>query len=221
MYTADSRLADIIYSDFTAIPMLGRFGITLGVGDGTIADVCFAKGIDLDFFLALINAYLGNSDSLSLSVAGIRHLANFLALTNAYYISAALPNIERHFRALSGRSGDVCAENNLQLLWGFFMELKREISSRADSDKESLSQDVGIVEPEASIVRVAELLGGNTETDESIEDKVEDLRSFFIVHLQGIYDQNLCMAVVTSLAVLENDIRRTNRVRALLRNCCK
>ena len=80
---------------------------------------------------------------------------------------------------------------------------------------------MGIVEPEASIVRVAELLGGNTETDESIEDKVEDLRSFFIVHLQGIYDQNLCMAVVTSLAVLENDIRRTNRVRALLRNCCK
>lgn len=220
MYTADSRLADIIYSDFTAIPMLGRFGITLGVGDGTIADVCFAKGIDLDFFLALINAYLGNSDSLPLSLFEVKYLADFLDLTDAYYTSAALPNIERHFRALSGRSGDACAENNLQLLWGFFMELKREIGSRAGSDKVNFSQVVRIAETEASLVRAAELLAGNRETDESIEDKVEDLRSFFIVHLQGTYDQNLCMAVVTSLAVLENDIRRTNRLRALIRTCC-
>lgn len=218
MYTADSRVADIIYSDFTVIPMLGRFGITLGVGDVTIDDACKAGGIDTDLYLAIVNNYMGLTDSFG-ATAHLDDVKSFLRLTNAYYTTAALPNIERHFRALNDRSGNA-ADNNLQLLWSFFMELKKEITLRAEADERNFG-NAGAADGADSEPCAAAIIAGDPAADSSIEEKVEDLRTFFIVHLKGDYDQNLCMAVVTSLAVLDNDIRRTNHLRASLRRIQK
>jgi regulator of cell morphogenesis and NO signaling len=66
---------------------------------------------------------------------------------------------------------------------------------------------------------------GNTTLDEDIEldnipesahpieDKLNDLKSFFIIHLKGKYDVNLCQAVVSSIIALEKDLKQNNRIR--------
>jgi regulator of cell morphogenesis and NO signaling len=36
----DMKLADVIHHDFNLIPVINRFGIQLGFGDGTIEQIC-------------------------------------------------------------------------------------------------------------------------------------------------------------------------------------
>ena len=51
------------------------------------------------------------------------------------------------------------------------------------------------------------------ENNHPIEDKLNDLKSFFIIHLKGVYDINLCHAVIASIIALEKDLKQNNRIR--------
>ena len=48
---------------------------------------------------------------------------------------------------------------------------------------------------------------------DAIEQKLSDLKSMFIIHLSGEYDENLCLAVVFAIIRLEKDIIQNNRIR--------
>ena len=52
-------------------------------------------------------------------------------------------------------------------------------------------------------------LSGHAE----MEAKLHDLLYFFVVHLRGDYDSNLCMAVVSAVFSLEKDYSQNNRIR--------
>ena len=221
MYFGSTRLADVIFDDFTIIPVLNRFGISLGVGDMDIESVCRDRNIDTEFFLMIVNVCASDGyipdTALSSVNYGVEEVLSYLDNTNEYYASVALPNIERHFRALQDRS--VNGSNNIEFLWMFFQELKKELLGRIDSDKEIWFPAVRrvIASPRAeSSAALAEIVASVPKDEKAIEDKVDDFTSFFVIHLRGEYDQNLCMAVVTSLMSLEKDIKRNDRIRERL-----
>ncbi len=221
MYTPATRLADVIFDDFSMIPLLNRFGIRLGLGDSSIESICTKHNIDTDFFLTILNTYASRSDtSLNQSLMNMdtEQTIRYLESTNTYYASAALPNIERHFRALHERS--MASANNLEFLWKFFQELKSELTSRIEFDNSVWFPALRklLQNPADGSLRkdMTKELAGLPADENAIEDKVDDLTSFFIIHLRGEYDQNLCLAVVTSLMALEKDIKRNNRIRNLI-----
>ncbi len=203
MYNASTRLADVIFSDFTVIPLLNRFGINLGVGDETIDSACRSRDINPQFLLDILNitSDRGHQPRKKLEDSDMLLALNYLKNSNDWVCSTALPNIERHFRALHDRSSD--KTNNLDFLWSFFQELKNEIISRVNNDSESLFPTISS----------GERLEGIRKAESSVEEKVDDLASFFVIHLRGDYDKNLCMAVVTSLMALEKEVKRNNRLR--------
>ena len=45
----DTKLSDIVIAEPTALTVLNRFGIYLGLGDLTVARACDKLGIDKDF----------------------------------------------------------------------------------------------------------------------------------------------------------------------------
>ena len=51
------------------------------------------------------------------------------------------------------------------------------------------------------------------EENESLEEKLRDIKKLIIIHLNGEYDQNLCYAVLVSICNLEKDINQHNRIR--------
>lgn len=219
MYAASTKLSDVIFEDYTMIPLLNRFGISLGVGDLSVEAVCREKNIDTRFFLMLVNTYASESYVPDACVCfgsrGVDEIVSYLENTNDYYSSMALPNIERHFRALHDRS--VSGSSNLEYLWIFFQELKSELLGRITYDRERWFPAIRRVGSSAAasedVATLASIMAELPEDEHAIEDKVDDLTSFFVIHLRGEYDQNLCMAVVTSLMSLEKDIKRNNRIR--------
>ena len=51
------------------------------------------------------------------------------------------------------------------------------------------------------------------ESEDLIEDKLNDLINMFVLHLKGNYDINLCQAVLISIMALKKDINQNNRLR--------
>ena len=53
----------------------------------------------------------------------------------------------------------------------------------------------------------------DTEENDSLEEKLDDLKSLFVIHLKGEYDLNLCHGVIFAIYSLEKDIKQHNRIR--------
>lgn len=203
LYNRDSKLSEAIMAHPNLIPVVNRLGIRLGVGDVTICSVCECCNIDADFFLSVINTFL-DEDYFPSDAAGtfsLEKTVDYLQKTNNYYLRVQLPNIDRHFGSLVERSG---SDNNLHLLRKFYQDMRSQLT-------ECLSYDEDILFPA--------LTGGSADSVEfnsgysEVEEKLHDLLFFFVEHLKGEYDLNLCTAVVTAVFSLEKDVCQNNRIR--------
>lgn len=202
----DTRVCDIVIGEPSTVTVLNRFGIKLGVGDKTVRRVCADHGINPDFLVTILNTFIHKDyfpekilDGFSAS-----EIVSYLSKTNAYYEHFQLPNIERHFQLLISRS--VPQNNNLGLMLQFFHEVKQELMNRIADDR-----DKWFPELLSGSERHARAACG--DEDATIEDKIDDLISMMVMHLQGDYDANLGMAVLFSVVSLKNDILQNNRIR--------
>ncbi|MCM1504091.1 MAG: helix-turn-helix transcriptional regulator [Muribaculum sp.] len=203
---SDTRLCDVIRQDPSVIPVINRFGVDLGVGDYSVQSVCRSHSIDEEFFLAILNTFINESyfPEKTLKAFNIDELLGYMVKTNAYYAQFQLPNIERHFSLLLRSAHD--DNNNLGHIMRFFEGMKQDLVDRIAFDNDILFP---------YIASRTECLSAHSANglDAMIEDKLGDLKSMFIKHLSGSYDQNLCYGVVVAIVTLEKDIRQNNRIR--------
>lgn len=226
LFNKESRLCDALFCDASLIPVVERFGISLGMGDISIQEVCLKHEINSDFFLAIINTFLNEDyfqENLERSI-DIPMLVGFLKKTNDYYSNIQLPNIERHFRYLIDRSGP---DNNLQHIFRFFLEIKMDLNRCDLNDVEVCFPKImdRLIHPDFlnetdenlnSQFRKQNLDGLilNLKERELVEEKIGDLESLFIMHINGDYDHTLALAVINALFMLHKDIRQNNRIRS-------
>ena len=213
LINAESKLCDVILNEPSLIPVINRFGIILGVGDKNIRTVCEEKNLDCEFFVTILNTFI-NEDYFPenrLKSFCATQIVNYLTLTNTYYQQFQIPNIERHFNSLINQSDS--DNNNLELMKQFFEELKKELLARIEKDRTQWFP---------AIRAAAEALHGESYGDhirydhdeaDSLEEKHDNLKSLFVIHLRGEYDLNLCHGVIFALYSLEKDIKQHNRIR--------
>lgn len=204
LYNVDSKLSDAIMTHPSLIPVINRLGVVLGVGDKSVGTVCAQTHISPDFFLSVINTFIDEEyfpinakDAFSMEMT-----VDYLRKTSMFYRQVQLPNIDRHFNSLIERSG---TDNNLQMLQKFYSEMKCQLEQCLIEEEGYVS---GIMKG-AHVSGIDSIVGAYGE----VEERLHDLLTFFVVHLRGNYDRNLCMAVVTAVFSLEKDIRQNNRIR--------
>ena len=61
LLNAETKLSEVILNEPTLIPVINRFGITLGLGDKTIRAVCEERKLDTDFFLTILNTFVNEA----------------------------------------------------------------------------------------------------------------------------------------------------------------
>ncbi len=212
LVTSETKLCDVILDEPSVITVINRFGIALGVGDKSVKEICRQKGIDTNFFLTILNAYIYESffPENGFDSFGAQEIIGYLEKTNQSYLRYQLPNIERHFKALIDHSDK---NNNLPLLLNLYNEVKDEMHKRIDNDNrhwfaEILRHEKGVAPGQLTV----EASDARRAAD-SIEDKLSDLKNMFVIHLRGDYDRNLCQAVLFAIISFEKDIRQNNRIR--------
>ncbi len=213
--SAETKLCEPILSEPTLIPVINRFGIYLGTGDKNIRTVCDEKNMDCNFFLTIINTFINEEyfPEKRLQSFCATQIVDYLTKTNFYYQKFQLPNIERHLNSLIEKSDT--DNNNLELIRKFFIEFKKELLTRIEHDHTAWFPEIMSHYKQLSQQRKTGDLHLKHICDEQdiIEEKLNDLKNLFVLHLSGSYDVNLCYAVIFALYSLEKDIRQHNRIR--------
>ena len=205
----DTKLSEIILHEPSTITVLDRFGIAMGVGDATVAHACDARHIDVNFFTAILNTYINENyfPQEVLAQFSAQQIVDYLSKTNDYYEKNVLPNIERHFAFLIGKAPS--HNNNLIIMKQFFDEVKNELHHRIIDDRERWFPEICNCGQEINLTPQPSL----EDTNDTIEDKIDDLINMLVVHLKGDYDHNLGYAVIVAVFSLKKDIKQNNRIR--------
>lgn len=210
--SSNTKLSQIIIDDPTILSVLSRFGISLGVGDMTIEQICQQKKMNVVFFTTILNTFR-DPDFFPEKVlySFEAHLiVDYLKKTNQTYLQFQLPNIERHLHLLISKSD--AQNSNLLIIMKFFSEVKAQLMKRIDDDKYRWFPEILALE-NSDDNKVESTVMAFDESNDSIEDKINDLISMFVVHLTGDYDINLGQAVLLALDSLKKDIAQNNRIR--------
>ena len=108
-YTGDDRMCDLVSDRFAVLQVMSRFGIALGFGDKTIAEVCEEHRVDTATFLAVVNMLLGGSYHSAHSVPelSVRALTDYLHNSHGYFLEFRLPAIRR--KRMMANETSLCA----------------------------------------------------------------------------------------------------------------
>ena len=219
MYNLSQKLADIIHHDHQLLPILNRFGIRLGFGDQSVAEVCSSLGINAAFFIEILNTYhdpdyFPRERFLDFPLPLI---VGYLKKTHQYYLTYYIPEIEKQLNELIASAP---GEENLSLLTRFYFKFKQELHEHLEyedkftfpyvlrlhalSENGSLSSDPGLL-PGQSIIEFE-------EAHSDVDSKLLDLKNIIIKYLHASYDDNKCNTLVTTLFNFEDDLRDHARI---------
>ncbi len=216
---SNMQLSEVVEEHPSLIPVINRFGIRLGLGDKTVKEVCDQYSIDVDFLLVVINTFLNEEyfPEKKLQAFHTTQIIDYLTKTNIDYQRHQIPNIERHlgsFVSLSASAGN----NSVALIGKFFASFKTKLTDRIENDAAEwfpyclrLSEKLEKLQSnkqESCLLNLPE-----QQIDNSLEALLTDLKSLIIKHISGEYNENLCYAVIFSIASLEKDIRQQDRIR--------
>ncbi len=207
-FSADERMCDLVCGRYPVLQVMSRFGIALGFGDKTVAEVCAEHKVDTATFLAVVNISVNRSggDEQELSV---RSLLDYLHNSHGYFLDFRLPAIRRK---LIGAVDCSLSDVSFAIM-RYFDEYVAEVDRHMAYEEQSV------------FPYVEALLAGEKKEDYSIDvfrrhhDKVEarlrELKNIIIKYypsggtneLNGVlYDIFTCEEELASHNAVENEL---------------
>jgi len=219
MITKENKLADILVRNYTLIPVIVRFNVSLGTGDRTINEVCKEAGINSELLLTILNLLDDNDYTITekMNPYNVLPMMNYLRTTYEDYLQIQALNIERHIGRLIASAKP--SNNDLQLLFSLFIEYKEELSALIEKkEQEIFPYILNVYElfysPEYTCANPEMLTPVRKSGHEYniVNEKLRDLNSLMIKYLKGNYDENIFYAVILSLNRLKEDMAGTQRL---------
>ena len=95
MYKSTDKICDLMAHEEDAIQIISRFGLEMGVGDQTIAEVCIAHDVHTPTFLSIVNykVFKPSAVSIQLSDIDIPTLQRYLHNAHTYFLDFRLPRL--------------------------------------------------------------------------------------------------------------------------------
>lgn len=96
-YKSTDKMSDLICENYTLLQVLSRFGLPLGFGDKSVAEVCKENNVDCTTFLIVVNFLVEGSDHLRDHVSGLSltALMDYLRRSHHYFLDFQLPSIRK------------------------------------------------------------------------------------------------------------------------------
>jgi regulator of cell morphogenesis and NO signaling len=219
------KLADVIHHDHNLVPVINRFGIRLGFGDKTIAEICAEKQVNIGFFITIINAFHDSQyfPKQHLQSFPASMLVDYLRKTHQYYIEDKIPEIEALIRKMTAN-----AKSNEQpylLAQNFFAEYKNELITHIEREEKRVYPYAIALEEAVKTGLVSDALLQQlnsysiTEYEaehENIEEKLFDLKNIIIKYLPALSDDQLSFHILDDLFMFEKDLNEHARIENMI-----
>lgn len=193
-------LRELIRNSPSLLMLIRRFGISLGFGNGSVAEICAREGIDTDTFLAVAN-FIENRAWRHFNI-DLATLMVYLKNAHSYFLDFALPSIRRKLiEALPMTEQNSVA----MLLLRYFDDYSEEVRLHMEYENrhvfpyiKSLLDGVdsgrfGIAEFEAR--------------HHSITPKLNELKEIFICHYKGEGNGDLLNSALYDIIGTEHELR--------------
>lgn len=181
-FSEKSKLYELIAANPKLLQLLPRFGIQLGFGDHSVADVCAANHVSSRLFLLVCSIHIDPDTVPHITEtddADLSSLLSYLCASHRYYLDERFPHIEMHLSRIIEAGGTKYGH----MLSHFYNEYKREMERHFHYEDE-------VVLPYITALRKGE----DTESysidqfrhnHSNIEDALEDMNNILIKYLPG------------------------------------
>ena len=138
IFIAEDELSWIIRQNYLLLPVINRFGISLGFGDKNVLEICTEIGIPSGFFLAIINTYHNPDyfpEKTLLSYSPLL-IVDYLQKTHVYYLDYSIRKIENLLNNLLENCSGNCTE--LNMIESFYKKYKEELLIHIKDEEEKV-----------------------------------------------------------------------------------
>ena len=201
-YTATDKMSALISDNYSLLMVMSRFGLTLGFGDKTVAEVCELQGVHCPTFLTVANFVSETrhrqGDYTDYSLAA---LLDYLKQAHAYFLEFNLPTIRRKLIETIDCSG---ADEIAVLILKFFDEYVREVRRHMEYENRSV------------FTYVEDLLAGNlsdkydiatfASKHSQVSNKLIELKNIIVKYYPGKQNHNQLNAVLFDIYNCEQDL---------------
>ncbi len=217
LFNRDTKMADVIHSNYLLLPVINRFSIHLGFQDKTVEDICRENDIEISFFLAIINAfhdpdYFPETELKSFS----SHLIiNYLLKSHQYFLNTSLPRIEYQLEKLVKSS----TSEDLKVIQTFYNKYKKELIEHIKDEEDNTFpyvkelQEVYDHQVKPIPEHILNYSIHNYEEDHSnVDEKLFDLKNIIIKFLEPNYSDKACNEFLFELFQFERDLTDHARI---------
>lgn len=195
------RLRDLVARNSRLLTTISHFGISLGFGDSTVAEVCRKRNVDLPTFLAVANflSQLPYDDS-GVKVAP---LMEYLKGSHTYFLGFFLPSIRRKLIEAVTYGGGSDTEVSLLLLH-FFDEYVDEITSHMRFENENVFSFISDLLDNRAVADSCPS-GLFTDRHDDVARKLQELKNIIIGFVPQ-RDSNLMNSALLDIITCEQEI---------------
>jgi regulator of cell morphogenesis and NO signaling len=215
------KMADVVQGNYLLMPVINRFGIPLGFGEKTVRAVCRKHKIDIDFFLAIINAFSHEQyfPEKKLQTFNVMMILDYLEKTHTYYIENQVPLIEKLLTDLLRKS--TVDTRKLKLIKKFFLGYKQELFAHLEREEKTTFPYVRKVyrlfhtpNPSAREKRALSKYSMHVYEEEhnDVDEKLYDLKNILIKYVHADSTGSSYQEIIFELFRLEKDILDHTRI---------
>lgn len=130
-YAAQMPMRHLIDDNHMLLAVLTRFGISLGFGEATVADVCKSSGVHADTFLAIANFMSGYPADIE--NADVATMMKYLRDAHHYFLDYVAPNRRRDLlQAICSADGSRMSLAIIKFYDDFINEIRRHMEYEND-----------------------------------------------------------------------------------------
>ena len=203
-YCDTDRMSDLIGDNNALLMVMSRFGLSLGFGDKTVAEVCEAQRVHCPTFLTVAN-FVSDADyklgMYPVDTYSLSALLDYLKRAHAYFLEFNLPTIRRKLIDAIDCSG---YDEVATLILKFFDEYAREVRRHMEYENRSVFTYVeqllqGGVRDNYDIATFASKHG-------QVNSKLAELKNIIIKYFPGKENYNQLNAVLFDIYNCEQDL---------------
>ena len=220
--TNSMPMADIIHLNYLLLPVISRFDIKLGFDNKSVEEVCVENGVDVNFFLEIVNSYHDPDyfPDKELQHFQLNLIVHYLQKTHEYYLEMKIPEIESKIKTLIDNSKNYKKES-LEIIEKFFREYKEELITHIQREEDFILPYVLEIEKafqknvaDKELIKKIKSYSIDNFADEhnNVEDKLYDLKNIIIKYLPPFEDISLCQNILIELFRLEKDLNNHARI---------
>lgn len=200
-YNHSDKMVSLIADDYRLIQVMSRFGIPMGFGDKSVAEVCTDAGVDTDTFLTVVNFMIDGFNNFNASSeVSIESLLLFLRQSHVYFLKYCLPAIRRKLLdSIKMKSSDVSF-----LILKLFDEYVQEVTTHMNYEDETVFK------------YVSSILDGKTSGNyrittysdhhEQVGSKLKELKNIIIKYCPPDANTNLLNAALYDIYRCEEEL---------------